>query len=356
VVGLMLALRNFAALLPAAMSLAPGLLRGATAVKILVPLSTVPGMFILILPWVYSPLLWCSYQVVFQLVGDWLLLIGLIVLAFAPLLYFALGVTMDITRPMQSTEIKRMVAIMSYYNMFMTLCGYGFIGGFVYKYYRPSEGLVNDETIGGVMETLADYQVVLVMVARLVFKYLYTLLAAVDWMTSEIARQRHHEQCLDALGQLTSESWSSAWPALQSWKEIHQLQHQVAEHRTTSLDSFVVANGDVGHRVPERTVGDILERVDGRVVAGANKQDPDIRALLRIPFREFEKAQSAAAASAIVEEQKTKPEPEVAAAAPTGEDEEEEDLDGWWQEAPIAGAYQASWQTDYYSGQQWSGR
>lgn len=70
-------------------------------VKVLVPQSSIPGksfflffllreikfisdllfvllgMFVLILPWLYSPLVWCLYNIVFQLMGNIYLLPGL---------------------------------------------------------------------------------------------------------------------------------------------------------------------------------------------------------------------------------------------------------------------------------------
>ena len=59
-------------------------------------------MFVVILPWLYCPLVWCIYNLVFQLVGNIFLLFGLLVLAYAPMAYFAIGMSFNITRPMDS--------------------------------------------------------------------------------------------------------------------------------------------------------------------------------------------------------------------------------------------------------------
>ena len=48
------------------------------------------------------PLVWCIYNLVFQLVGNIFLLFGLLVLAYAPMAYFAIGMSFNITRPMDS--------------------------------------------------------------------------------------------------------------------------------------------------------------------------------------------------------------------------------------------------------------
>ena len=45
------ALLAFQVMVPSAVSMAPGLIRGAVKIKSLVPQSSLPGMFILTLPW-----------------------------------------------------------------------------------------------------------------------------------------------------------------------------------------------------------------------------------------------------------------------------------------------------------------
>merc|ERR1719284_809043 len=88
-ISLLLAVQNLGTLFPAALSIAPGLLKGALRMKMLVPQSIIPGMFVLVLPWLYCPMAWCAYSVAFQLVGNCFLLTGLILVAFNPMCYFA---------------------------------------------------------------------------------------------------------------------------------------------------------------------------------------------------------------------------------------------------------------------------
>ena len=71
----------FKIMVPSAVSMAPGLIRGALKIKTLVPQSSLPGIFILMLPWLFCPLVWAVYNLVFQLVGDVVLLLGLLILA-----------------------------------------------------------------------------------------------------------------------------------------------------------------------------------------------------------------------------------------------------------------------------------
>ena len=96
----------FKTMLPAAVALAPALLKGALKVKVaahlpdmsvagcqrkwcdrqvLVPQSSIPGMFIVMLPWLYCPLVWVVYNIAFHLVGNLYFFFGLILQTFAPM-------------------------------------------------------------------------------------------------------------------------------------------------------------------------------------------------------------------------------------------------------------------------------
>jgi hypothetical protein len=116
-ISLMNALWAVKGMVPAAVAIAPALLRGALTVKTLVPQSSVPGMFIIILPFLYCPLVWCIYNVAFQLTGTLVFFFGLLLLAFAPMSYVVLGMAMHITKPMDDQAIKRVMAAMSNLNL-----------------------------------------------------------------------------------------------------------------------------------------------------------------------------------------------------------------------------------------------
>jgi hypothetical protein len=60
-ISLMNALWAVKGMVPSAVAIAPALLRGSLTVKTLVPQSSIPGMFIILLPWLYCPLVWCIY-------------------------------------------------------------------------------------------------------------------------------------------------------------------------------------------------------------------------------------------------------------------------------------------------------
>jgi len=104
-VSLIHSLKSFKMMSSATFALAPALIRSAIRVKTAVPQNSISGMFVIVLPWLYSPLVWCVYNLVFQLIGNWPLLFGLIVMAYGPVAFFIIGVWKDITRPMPDREI-----------------------------------------------------------------------------------------------------------------------------------------------------------------------------------------------------------------------------------------------------------
>lgn len=135
-VAMYLALRNFATLFPAAMSIAPGLLKGALRMKLFIPQSNIPGMFVLILPWLYCPLTWCMYSVFFQLIGNVTLLLGMLVVAFTPLTYFVVGVIYNINHPLSDAEVTTAIHVLNKAMIGMMALGYGLVLLFLHHVVR----------------------------------------------------------------------------------------------------------------------------------------------------------------------------------------------------------------------------
>jgi len=125
---MMLALRNFGTLFPAALSIAPGLLKGALRMKMLVPQSIVPGMFVLLLPWLYCPLSWSLYSMIFQFVGNPLVLLGFLVVAFTPLTYCILGKWYHLDRPMTDSNVVQVTRSINNIALGLQLIGYFSLG------------------------------------------------------------------------------------------------------------------------------------------------------------------------------------------------------------------------------------
>lgn len=123
-VALMLSIDNLAVLLPAALSVAPGLMKGAMRMKMLVPQSTIPGMFVMILPWLYCPMNWAIYSIIFQLVGNSALLIGLMVVAFSPVANALLSHYYEMERPKTDEEVLKASRAINRILLVICLVGY----------------------------------------------------------------------------------------------------------------------------------------------------------------------------------------------------------------------------------------
>jgi hypothetical protein len=99
-IGMISSILSFRALMPLALSIAPGLLTAAIRIKVMMPESYLPGVFIAIMPLLYVPLIWSFSMFIVQGVGDPYLLAGIACLAFSPLVYTVVAVWMRVTSPM----------------------------------------------------------------------------------------------------------------------------------------------------------------------------------------------------------------------------------------------------------------
>ena len=188
------AVRTFKLLLPAALSIGPGLLRGSVKVKTFIPQSSIPGMFITLLPWLYTPLVWTLYNIGFQLVGDPYMLAGLFFLAFGPMIYYVIGVKMQVALPMADEKIKRWLWWTSLQGKLISVLAYLALGYWA---------LFVENNANQVLETLramelADISIatVLGVVCSTLMSFLLTTLAATDFMVGETAEQRELENAL----------------------------------------------------------------------------------------------------------------------------------------------------------------
>ena len=114
---------------------------GALKSKVLVPQASTAGMFVILVPWLYAPVLWCLFNFAFQYGGNWYLLPGFIILAFTPMVYFFVGAYYQVPRPMSRRRVlglfRNSVLIVSVFLFF----GYSFvIGGLIFAYHGNGKG------------------------------------------------------------------------------------------------------------------------------------------------------------------------------------------------------------------------
>merc|ERR1711969_360270 len=98
-----------------------GMLKASLAVKILVPGSSLPGVFIIVLPLVTTPIFWAIFNVIFQIVGGLDLLLGLMLLAFLPCLNTIVGAWKEVARPMSDKQIAEFNATMAKITNILTI-------------------------------------------------------------------------------------------------------------------------------------------------------------------------------------------------------------------------------------------
>jgi len=168
------------------------LIRAAIRVKTAVPQNTISGMFVIVLPWLYSPLVWCVYNLVFQVIGNWQLLVGMIIAAYGPVLFFVVGIWKDITRPMPDKEIHIIRLMMTIIGRAKIVLGTLFIGWGLYAY---AFGEQIEYTEGYKDHMLKDFSTMamLELGASMVMKYYYTTVVGVDYMLSQILGSRRYE-------------------------------------------------------------------------------------------------------------------------------------------------------------------
>merc|ERR1719210_683434 len=102
---------SFQNLWPAALSLGPGIIKGAMRAKTIVPEASLPGAFIIILPWIYAPLVWALFNVVVQLFGNWALLGAMVSFAFYPLLISLVGMCFFVNSPQRHDHLEDLIAL-----------------------------------------------------------------------------------------------------------------------------------------------------------------------------------------------------------------------------------------------------
>ena len=178
-------------MLPTAVSLAPALLRGAMRCKMMLPQSSIPGMFIILLPWLYCPLAWCCYNFIYQLVGDGFSFGGLFLLAWAPLAYSLLGIFYQAMKPMGASKAARMIKTSTRITNVIQLSAVGLGLAFAL------ESALRSDFQTQLLESIFAPSPALT-VATFIFttlaKYLYTTIVGLDVMMTAIAEQFEHEE------------------------------------------------------------------------------------------------------------------------------------------------------------------
>lgn len=206
------ALSAFKEMWPTAIALAPGLIKGAIRAKIIIPEASMPGVFIVLLPWLYTPMSWSLYNILMQIMGDGFVLVSLFLFAFYPLAYSIIGWTFNVVSPMELPKVKKVVRYLDMSTQAIMLVSLTMAIIAITKLYNAyQENLVLiSEMLEGVFndiirDQLVNPQGMVVIVLSVFTKSTLTSLSAVDWMMRESGTQRRFENMLQERESLRDE-------------------------------------------------------------------------------------------------------------------------------------------------------
>ena len=186
-------------LIPAVLSMVAGMLKASLAVKILVPGSSLPGVFIIVLPLITTPMFWAIFNVIFQIVGGLDLLIGLMLLAFLPCLNTFVGTWKQISRPMNDAQIADYTKTMDRITMAVTFVMVAAFSLFIHKVHATNPDEVSDgvsQAAHVVVQSLSDPIKLLSILVGTLSKKFYTALVCVDYMIETVVADRKYEKYL----------------------------------------------------------------------------------------------------------------------------------------------------------------
>jgi hypothetical protein len=172
IIAFMSALYQFKIILPAAMSLAPGLIRGAMKAKGCVPQSSIPGMFLIILPWLFCPLAWSVYQFAYQMLGNIWILFAVLIVSYAPMTYFIVGSLKHVTKPMSERQV---ISVMYWIGLYSNLSNAVALVAVLYYYYHEQKSDMYN--IIAQFDGFNSFKFVLELVVSTLSKYLFTTIA-----------------------------------------------------------------------------------------------------------------------------------------------------------------------------------
>lgn len=178
-------------LLPVALSLAPGLLRGAIRTKALVPQSSIPGMFVLVLPWTCAPTVLCVYHVAFQLTRSVLVVVGLVFLALGPLAVMAVGWAEDIAKPISDLKMKRVGRRLFWCNAACVAVALAAL--FAMSARGPQDVAEGAGLLDVALSNLFCAVHLASVVVSVFANYLHTTVCGVDFMIAHMVEQHHLE-------------------------------------------------------------------------------------------------------------------------------------------------------------------
>jgi len=134
-VGAINGIASFKSLWTAALSLGPGIIKGTMRAKSIVPEASLPGAFLVVLPWIYAPLAWSLFNVIVQIFGNWALLFAAMSFAFYPIVMSVTGMAFFIGSPQRHNDLTDLMRILKRVEVLAVLGTALFAALWVYQAY-----------------------------------------------------------------------------------------------------------------------------------------------------------------------------------------------------------------------------
>jgi len=283
-VGAVNGVASFKSLWTSALSLGPGIIKGAMRAKSIIPEASLPGAFLLMMPWIYAPLAWSLFNVIVQIFGNWALLFATASFAFYPIVMSIVGGCFFVGSPQRPADLTDLMWIFKRIEVFAVSCTAALAGLWVYQAYTRINEAADEHPIlkrsmefvtaqsrqafdhgkhwaqehimhFDALDWLSKHPVFAVTclfnflepVGHFFQAFILTSMMATDWILLRVSNERRFEFLAANRDQLPYDA---------SMAEIEQL----AQSRTDRIDALVVAFGGAVEKYQENHVSIHKER------------------------------------------------------------------------------------------------
>lgn len=264
------ALGAYKMMVPAALAFGPGLVRASWKLKLLFPLARLPGTLVILLPAMYCPLLWMTYQFFFQVLANWLLLLALVVISFAPMIYSLVGVLFDLQNPVLSRpRLARILRHGRFWRIWVQRIGYVLIITWLLLVetgkmdFMDGEGDTSEEKEfkRQLFLQLRQRQIKwftvpmqpVLFVVSWSFKFFFTKAAGMDFLIQQLASDYAFEKCVEVVANIPDEDLENPEKLPTALRGV-PVPERIAETRQLEVD-----RKRIGEALVKMTLNEVAE-------------------------------------------------------------------------------------------------
>jgi len=266
------ALSAYKMMVPAALAFGPGFVRASWKLKLLFPLARLPGVAVVVLPAMYCPLLWMTYQFLFQILGHPVLLLGLVLISFAPMIYTIVGITFDIQSPVLSrSRLARILRHGRFWRIWIqrfgviTICIWALLIEFGVDDFMsdPNDTMRERQYKASLWSQMRAKQSrwwsqplqIGLFIFSWAFKFFYTKAAGMDFLIQSLASDYAFESIAEVVAKITDDQLAQADQIVADNVEGIGVPEKVEETRQLTADRKRIGNALVKMTMDEITTG-----------------------------------------------------------------------------------------------------